>query len=300
MYLQSPAFSQIVEARQKCYEALPNILSTLGPKISADLGAPLVQTIYRALLAGLDDYTADERGDVGSWIRIACISGLVSVSKLLFSLSTHIDLAEFLPRDTYQDALGGLLKQGVERLDNVRAHAGEQVLSLVAYEAPDGWRMQEETVFRGLFMKCVACPLIPPLVTDGGTRRQGEERTSWADAMYVFPRAARLLAIPHYRSTLAYGLVLSIGSKTDSTVSFLDLNGLASHEFREATTRIQGSRGLRRLAPSHVRQSCDTDTPAARAGDTRYRQAQFRSQPDRRAGVPGAERAPRVGCAGTT
>ncbi|KZV83442.1 ARM repeat-containing protein [Exidia glandulosa HHB12029] len=196
---KSPAFSQVVEARQKCYEALPRILSTLGPKISSDLGAPLVKTVFKALLAGLDDYTSDERGDVGSWIRIASISGLVAVSKLLFMPSTVIRLEDFLPDADYQAAIGGILKQGVERLDNVRADAGNQLLSLVEHEAPDGWRMEEEGRFRDLFMQ------------------EGDERTSWADASFVFPRAIQLLAIPQYRSTLAYGFVLSIGSKTDST-----------------------------------------------------------------------------------
>ncbi|EJD50758.1 ARM repeat-containing protein [Auricularia subglabra TFB-10046 SS5] len=195
------SFSQFVESRQKAYEALPSILATLGPRITSHCGPLLIRTIYRSLIAGLDDYTSDERGDVGSWIRIACISGLVSVSRLLFDLAAQgdIDLADYLPQTDYHEALGGLLKQGVERLDNVRAHAGEQTISLVEHPHPNGWVMAGEALFRGLFLK------------------DGEERTSWADAAHLFPKAVQLLAIPQYRATLTYGFVLSIGSKTDST-----------------------------------------------------------------------------------
>ena len=35
-----------------------------------------VEEVYECLLTGLEDYTSDNRGDVGAWIREAAISGL--------------------------------------------------------------------------------------------------------------------------------------------------------------------------------------------------------------------------------
>ena len=85
-----------------------------------------------ALLDGLTDYTSDERGDVGSWVRISCVKGLTSFSQTLFSRASSLpDLAGYLPPEKFDDAIAGVLKQGVERLDNVRQIAGESFLTLL-------------------------------------------------------------------------------------------------------------------------------------------------------------------------
>jgi len=46
-----------------------------------------------------------------------------------------------------------------------------------------------------------------------------EEEIGWHDGQWLFPRAVQLLEIPTYRKCILNGLVLSIGSKTDGTVS---------------------------------------------------------------------------------
>lgn len=115
--------------------------------------------MYASLLAGLEDYSIDQRGDVGSWIRIACVKGLTDVSTLLL---THAPirsrLAEYLPAEKFHHSVAGILKQGVERLDNVRQHAGEQVLRLLALSAgaPHEWRMHGEELMYELFLRYVA------------------------------------------------------------------------------------------------------------------------------------------------
>jgi hypothetical protein len=43
----------------------------------------------------------------------------------------------------------------------------------------------------------------------------------WKDGVRLFPKAVRLLDIPHYRKSVLAGLVLSLGSKTESTVGIL-------------------------------------------------------------------------------
>ncbi|KAH7098995.1 ARM repeat-containing protein [Auriculariales sp. MPI-PUGE-AT-0066] len=196
---KSSTFSQIIESRQRVYEALPNILTTLGDGLASALEPTIVVQIYNALLCGLEDYTSDERGDVGSWVRMASIRGLVKTTILLFSQKSSLDLALYLPIQTYHLALAGILKQGIERLDNVRLDAGAQLHKLVRTQQPAGWEIPGIEQLRQLFLT------------------EQAEQASWADGSFLFPRAARLLPIPSYRSALVPGFTLSIGSKTDST-----------------------------------------------------------------------------------
>lgn len=67
-------------------------------------------SVVQIHLESLDDYSTDQRGDVGSWIRTAAITGLA-------------DLSERGPVNLLE-VVNGILKQGVEKLDNVREIAG--------------------------------------------------------------------------------------------------------------------------------------------------------------------------------
>lgn len=107
--------------------------------IVAVLGAGQTSSIIRTFVKALDDYTVDERGDVGSWVRVAAITSIGSVSKTLLEASDirHSSLLhEYLPPALYLDAFAGLLKQGSSRLETVRREAGLQISSLLeAYSA---------------------------------------------------------------------------------------------------------------------------------------------------------------------
>jgi hypothetical protein len=115
--------------------------------------------MYKVLILGLDDYTTDERGDVGSRVRIASIHGLTSVSLTLLTLAkSDPAYSEYLPADLYQEAISGILKQGVERLDNVRQQAGESVIRLLRCPPPsvDGsnpWKFRGERLFEELLLR---------------------------------------------------------------------------------------------------------------------------------------------------
>jgi hypothetical protein len=94
-----------------------------------ELDPNIFESIVRSLLGGLDDYTIDQRGDVGSWVRIACIQCLGDAVSLLLESSVP-DPSKWLPLEIYHLLWGGLLKQGAERLDNMRAEVGRQVIKL--------------------------------------------------------------------------------------------------------------------------------------------------------------------------
>lgn len=122
-----------------------------------DFQSSQVCALFDALDNGLEDYTTDERGDVGSWIRIACIRGLSSVIEDLFRVSGSLpDFSSFLPPHRYHAAIGRILRQGVERLDNVRQISGECFLRILklplpATEHAEMWRIKNADLMKELF-----------------------------------------------------------------------------------------------------------------------------------------------------
>ncbi|KAF8957293.1 tubulin folding cofactor D C terminal-domain-containing protein [Flammula alnicola] len=193
-----------IETRRSCLQAIPRIMTLVSPHLASLMSSDTVHDLVAALLAGLEDYTIDERGDVGSWVRIVCIQGLTRISELLFRTAESIpDFERYLPPETYISIAAGLLKQGVERLDNVRQTAGVCFMTLLNMPLPlvdraDRWRLPASPLLRELFVS-------------------PSEQIGWNDGTWLFPRAIRLLEIPEYRKPVLSGIVISIGSKTDST-----------------------------------------------------------------------------------
>lgn len=95
---------------------------------------------------------------MGSWIRIACIRGLTSFVEILFSqAATLTNFTKYLTAAKYHAAVSGILRQGVERLDNVRQIAGENVLHLLQLPLPavsesNLWRIEGEPLMKELFL----------------------------------------------------------------------------------------------------------------------------------------------------
>ncbi|PCH40083.1 ARM repeat-containing protein [Wolfiporia cocos MD-104 SS10] len=191
-----------VEARRNAYASLPQILTNVSPRLYEHLTPQNVCAMIDALQEGLCDYTTDERGDVGSWIRVTCVKGLASFAETLFAVSGQLpNFAEYFPPSKYHDAIGGILKQGVERLDNVRQQTGECFLRLLALPLPavadaGAWRICGDDKMKGLFLS---------------------ETVGWNEGEKLFPKAVRLLDIQRYREQVLGGLVLSASTKTDST-----------------------------------------------------------------------------------
>ncbi|EJF63417.1 ARM repeat-containing protein [Dichomitus squalens LYAD-421 SS1] len=201
---KSGSGSTNVEARRNAFDSMPLILNNISGKLEEELSPELVNELEDALLDGLTDYTSDERGDVGSWVRISCVKGLTSFVQTLFSRAGSLpDLASYLPPEKYHDAVGGILKQAVERLDNVRQIAGENFLTLLllpppAVPNPAPWKLRGDVRMKELFLS-------------------EQESVGWNVGSWVFPRAVQLLDIERYRDQVLAGIVLSASTKTDST-----------------------------------------------------------------------------------
>jgi tubulin-specific chaperone D len=125
------------------------------------MSSEVVNSLHSALLHGLEDYSVDERGDVGSWIRLACIQGLTRFTVLLMSNAASIpDFGVYFPPLKYQQTVAGILKQGVERFDNVRQEAGECFVRLLNLPLPDvhngqDWCMPGLPLLKELFQRYV-------------------------------------------------------------------------------------------------------------------------------------------------
>ncbi|KAF8194167.1 TBCD protein, partial [Pholiota molesta] len=184
-----PTSKANIETRRNCLQALPRTMALVSSNLTS-----MVNSFLDALLVALDDYTIDERGDIGSWARIASIQGLTTISGFF---------SKYLSPEKYRSIAAGLLKQGVERLDNVRQTAGVCFVTLLNTPLPsipgaDRWRLPALPLLQELFLNST-------------------EDVGWNDGTWLFPRAMRLLEIPEYRKPVLSGIVLSVGSRTDST-----------------------------------------------------------------------------------
>ncbi|KAI9512401.1 TBCD protein [Russula earlei] len=196
-----------VEARRNCLVSIRVIITGLAAHRDPSRSLSLDHVTRMTTLP-------DERGDVGSWVRIASIQGLTAVSVTLLTLAkSDTTYIEYIPANLYQKAIAGILKQGVGRLDNVRQQSGESILSLL--KCPLAFHGEE---------------LLKELLLNDGAEDESDTVRShgWQDSSWIFPRALRFLEIPEYRPAVLAGLLISIGSKTDSTQRHVR-NGLITY-----------------------------------------------------------------------
>ncbi|RPA80274.1 hypothetical protein BJ508DRAFT_377207 [Ascobolus immersus RN42] len=90
----------------------------LGVGVLGRIGHNMAGGIVPVLLAGLDDYSVDSRGDVGSWVRLEAIGSIVEGWKRGFfkGIREEVGVEEVVRR---------LVRLGVEKMDKVRIAAVE-------------------------------------------------------------------------------------------------------------------------------------------------------------------------------
>jgi tubulin-specific chaperone D len=91
---------------------------------------------------------------------MVCIQGLTTFSITLFKQSaTLVDFNKYIPFERYHAAIAGILKQGVERLDNVRQQAGDCLKILLKSALPEvkdaeSWQIRGLDMLKKLFLRC--------------------------------------------------------------------------------------------------------------------------------------------------
>ncbi|KAI9181097.1 hypothetical protein LWI28_011410 [Acer negundo] len=204
--------------------------------------------VMSSLFKALDDYSVDNRGDVGSWVREAAMDGLEICAYILckrdsISSSKKPQGVECMPEmpsspkaedrkiNSLFDAnlatslVGGIIKQALEKMDKLR-EAAAKVLQRILYH---------ETVFVPFIPYREMLEEIVP----------NESSLKWGVPTFSYPRFVQLLKFSCYSRVALSGLVISTGGLQDSlrkaSISALleylqavedeDLNGRGSGEY---------------------------------------------------------------------
>lgn len=89
------------------------------------------QYVLTSLELCLTDYSTDQRGDVGSWVRIATMDFVNYLLPHLSKLDTEMNTQPYLEMAHTVKLISFILKQGVERIDKVRSIAGKVLCKLI-------------------------------------------------------------------------------------------------------------------------------------------------------------------------
>ena len=94
----------------------------------------IIRDIIGAFVIALSDYSTDQRGDVGSWIRSCAMEAL----GLTIATAAKKGL-EIVPQSLFEEVVGGIVKQAVEKLEPTRTAAALALARLRSAEAQRTW-----------------------------------------------------------------------------------------------------------------------------------------------------------------
>ena len=158
-----------------------------------------ISLAFSSLLASLNDYNTDRRGDVGSWCRVAAMKGLVDLTILTVQENGLSPL--FFNERLCIDVVGALLKQLSEKLDNVRQCAGSCLERLLCVKSPQ-------------------VPFVPErehlMEVLGLAKVEFERESNWANPAITFPLVMKAASINEFFEFIVCGLVISVGGLTES------------------------------------------------------------------------------------
>lgn len=190
------------ESRRDSVKALGSVIKCVGIENLTD---DQVNKVFNCLLNSLEEYTTDNRGDIGAWVREAAMH----VLHYLIINSPP----DRLNSDIIHAILNGLAKQAVEKIDRIRAVAGKLFHSLIYHQPPINHIQRHSEILE----------MVP---SDSST-------ILWLFADHTFPLFCKLLILPEYSEKILTGLIGSIGQLTESLIkysssSFLDF--LKAHD----------------------------------------------------------------------
>ncbi len=174
-----------------------NAVCSLGC-LSKGLDELQLNELHVVLVRSMQDYTIDDRGDIGSWVRQAAMNSTADVFENcggLVSKNHGIQLIQ------------GIIRQCVERINRTRVHAGfalwravQAVWSselMVNEDADELWKVVDaiSDVFK----------LAEIAVVDGGMKE------FFNDTKRVFCAGVHLLDVDHIRVPVLQGLVAAAG-----------------------------------------------------------------------------------------
>lgn len=193
-YTENPGENTVTrtwsEARRDSVKALTTLAVTVG---ADDLTELQLRSIFDCFLAGLEEYTSDNRGDIGAWVREASMKGLYPLSIMCAALPV-------LDPELMHRIMCGLARQSVEKIDRTRGLAGKLFCMLVHHSDPSLPHIKRHDELKTIFP-------------------ENPETILWLFADNTFPLFCSLLQFEEYSSTIILGLTASTGQLSESLVS---------------------------------------------------------------------------------
>ncbi|KAI8360820.1 armadillo-type protein [Blakeslea trispora] len=182
------------EAKRNAVIGLNNLLLRLGDHLKTVISFDDFQLILQTLHNCFKDYSTDQRGDVGSWVRTATMDLVDYILPHISRLDFQSQEKPYLSVNDTSQFIAAILKQSVERIDKVRANAGKVLCHLIL--------SSEHLQYPG--QDCL--------------RTYIRRDLSWSTPSDLYPVMVHILTIPEYRFELLSGLIASAGGLTESLV----------------------------------------------------------------------------------
>ncbi|KAH8412266.1 hypothetical protein KR009_000944 [Drosophila setifemur] len=182
------------EARTESVRALTKVVKTVGYEGGLDTFSESenFKKVIDCLLKALDEYTLDNRGDIGAWVREAAMSSLYAIVS-----ECPPDL---LSSEQVHRIVVGFMQQAVEKIDRTRGLGGRLCCQLIHHE-PRIPHIREHDRLLEIFPK-------------------EADSVLWLFADHTFPLFCELLALPDYSKRVMLGLSASIGQLTESLIKY--------------------------------------------------------------------------------
>lgn len=217
------------EARANSVKGLVSVCETLtqaGENSNSPTGEDVMSLFHLiknevmvSLFTALEDYSVDNRGDVGSWVREAAMEGLEKCTYILLKKHPAVSpqeqdniepISETPSSDKTKSSqtcslfdvnlatnlVGGIVKQAVEKMDKLRETAAKVLQRL-------------------LYNKTIFIPFIPYREKLQGIVPDDTD-IKWAVPTFSYPRFVQLLQFDCYSKPVLSGLVISVGGLQES------------------------------------------------------------------------------------
>ncbi|KAG2186104.1 hypothetical protein INT43_002542 [Umbelopsis isabellina] len=193
------------ETKRNAIISIQNIIKQLGDQIKTAIPKEIFQSLLCGLLKNLEDYSTDQRGDVGSWVReesMKCLGLVVPIVTQLERPNLNgMEEVVYISVESHTQIIGKVLKQASERIDRTRVCAGQTLETILQCLCPD-----EQSLF-----------IIPGQAHLNDIISKHLDWTSPAD---VYPLLVPLIAVKEYRYEILTGLVTSAGSRSESLLRY--------------------------------------------------------------------------------
>ncbi|OZJ03190.1 hypothetical protein BZG36_03316 [Bifiguratus adelaidae] len=190
------------EAKRNAIEAIIVIIKHLNSQTREVIPLEIFHMLTDHLLEVMDDYSVDQRGDVGSWSREAAMKAMLSIVQIVWTQEdSQQNDNTYVPDAFLCNMVGALLKQGVERIDRTRQCAGEALSALLL--------VHKESEGAAFYPNIPHRPDLAAVMP---------RNINWQSPAEVFSKMVPLLAIGQYRTQLLTGLIISAGGLTEALV----------------------------------------------------------------------------------